>query len=122
MNLSQIHNQAAIALIPVKRSSRRGRRRASEYLKRAAKLTEDAQRIRDAADRQHMLDLAEGYARGRVYASGPAHSAPGRRSRLAVTAFHREASQDQVLAASGIALAGQFRPFTLVPEHPCPFQ
>jgi hypothetical protein len=31
--------------------------------RRAAKLTEEAQRVRDYADRKHMLDLAEGYAR-----------------------------------------------------------
>jgi hypothetical protein len=38
-------------------------RRASEYHRRAPKVTEDAQRVRDATGRRHMLDLAEGYAR-----------------------------------------------------------
>jgi hypothetical protein len=38
-------------------------RRGRDHRKRAAKLTEEAQRVRDAADRQHLFDLAEGYAR-----------------------------------------------------------
>jgi hypothetical protein len=31
------------------------------YRRRAAKLTEDAERVRDAADRRHMLELAAIY-------------------------------------------------------------
>jgi hypothetical protein len=38
-------------------------RRAREYRRRAAKLTEDARRVRDAADRRHLLELAETYQR-----------------------------------------------------------
>jgi hypothetical protein len=42
-----------------------GRRRAREHRRRAAKLTEDAERVRDAGDRRHLLDLAECYQRSR---------------------------------------------------------
>jgi hypothetical protein len=38
-------------------------RRAREYRNRAAKLTDEAQRVRDADDRRHLLDLAECYKR-----------------------------------------------------------
>jgi hypothetical protein len=38
-------------------------RRARECGRRAAKFTEQAQRFRDAADRRHLLNLAEGYTR-----------------------------------------------------------
>jgi hypothetical protein len=38
-------------------------RRAREYRRRAAKLAETAQHVRDAGDRRHLLNLAEGYAR-----------------------------------------------------------
>jgi hypothetical protein len=38
-------------------------RRASEYGRRPAKLTDDAQRVRDDGDRRHLLDLAEYYKR-----------------------------------------------------------
>jgi hypothetical protein len=38
-------------------------RRAREYLKRAAKLADEAQYARDAEDRRHLLDLAETYRR-----------------------------------------------------------
>jgi hypothetical protein len=33
-------------------------RRAFEYRRRAAKLAEDAERVRDDADRRHLLDMA----------------------------------------------------------------
>jgi hypothetical protein len=48
---------------PIKSEADRTARRANEYRRRAAKLTEEAQRARDAADHRYMLDLAEGYAR-----------------------------------------------------------
>jgi hypothetical protein len=51
------------------------RRRAGEYRRRAAKLTEDAQRVRDAADRWHLLDLAEGYVRA-AFTSRKAGASP----------------------------------------------
>jgi len=37
-------------------------RRARDYRKRAAQLTDMATHSRDAEDRRHLLDLAEGYA------------------------------------------------------------
>jgi hypothetical protein len=38
-------------------------RRAREYRRRAAKLAEAAQHVRDAADRRHLLDIVAMYRR-----------------------------------------------------------
>jgi hypothetical protein len=64
-------------VIPVEAATTRC---ASEYRRRAAKLAEEAQRVRDAADRRYVLDLVAMYQRPADQMAPPPGPSPALRS------------------------------------------